>query len=231
MSPIEIFQQRREIDVLKMSKHPNIVSLIDLFESQETYFMVMEYMQGGDLFDYAQTRKFRIPESDVKRIAHEIGLAIQYLHSLGVVHRDLKLENVMMSDKSDKAIPKLVDFGLAKLIGPNEQSDEPFGTLGYIAPEVLNKEPYSFSCDVWSYGCIIYALMCGYLPFDNEDPKVAMKMTKECDLIFDEDPWNNFSSKVKDLLNQLLHKDPTKRISLDQALKHRWFESLNEQNE
>lgn len=229
MSSIEIFQQRREIEVLKMCKHPNIVSLIDLFENQETYFMVIEYMQGGDLFDFAQMRKFRIPEPEVKRIAYRIGLSIQYLHSFGIVHRDLKLENVMMSDKSDKAVPKLVDFGLAKLIGPNEKADEPFGTLGYIAPEVLNKEPYSFSCDVWSYGCIIYALMCGYLPFDNEDPKIVMKMTNECDLIFDEDPWNNFSSKVKSLLKQLLEKDPAKRLSLDQALKHRWFDSLQEE--
>jgi len=84
------------------------------------------------------------------------------------VHRDLKLENVMMTDTSDKAVPKLVDFGLAKIIGPNEKAEEPFGTLGYVAPEVLQKMPYSFSCDLWSYGCIIYAMLSGSLPFDHE---------------------------------------------------------------
>ena len=95
-------------------------------------------------------------------------MAIKYLHSYGIVHRDLKLENVMMSDNTEISVPKLVDFGLAKMIGPNELALEPFGTLGYVAPEVLQKKPYSFSCDLWSYGCIIYALLSGSLPFDHE---------------------------------------------------------------
>lgn len=74
----------------------------------------------------------------------------------------------MMSDASDRSIPKLVDFGLAKIIGPSEKTTEPFGTLGYVAPEVLKKEPYTFSCDLWSLGCISYALLSGSLPFDHE---------------------------------------------------------------
>lgn len=90
------------------------------------------------------------------------------MHSYGIVHRDIKLENVMMSDTSEKAVPKLVDFGLAKIIGPSEKTTEPFGTLGYVAPEVLKKEPYTFSCDLWSLGCITYALLSGSLPFDHE---------------------------------------------------------------
>ena len=90
------------------------------------------------------------------------------MHNYGIVHRDLKLENVMMSDTTEESIPKLVDFGLAKMIGPNEKALEPFGTLGYVAPEVLKKQPYSTSCDLWSYGCIIYALLSGSLPFDHE---------------------------------------------------------------
>jgi serine/threonine protein kinase len=94
--------------------------------------------------------------------------AVRYLHDFGIVHRDLKLENVMMSDTSNLAKPKIVDFGLAKIIGPNETADEPFGTLGYVAPEVLRKKPYTFSCDVWSIGCILYALLSGSLPFDHE---------------------------------------------------------------
>ena len=84
------------------------------------------------------------------------------------MHRDLKLENIMMSNSTDRAVPKLVDFGLAKIIGPSEKSNEPFGTLGYVAPEVLKKDPYSFSCDIWSLGCICYALLSGSLPFDDE---------------------------------------------------------------
>ena len=91
----------------------------------------------------------------------------------------MKLENIMMSNGSDQGIPKLVDFGLAKIIGPSETATEPFGTLGYVAPEVLKKQPYTYSCDVWSFGCIIYALLSGSLPFDHEDQKETIRMTLE----------------------------------------------------
>ena len=96
-------------------------------------------MQGGDLFDYIQARSFKLTEQRVKELSYQIGLAIKYLHSYGIVHRDLKLENVMMNDNTEASIPKLVDFGLAKMIGPNEKALEPFGILGYVAPEVLKK--------------------------------------------------------------------------------------------
>jgi serine/threonine protein kinase len=152
-----------------MCQHPNIIKLIDLFENSEYYYIVLEYMEGKDMFDYLKARSFKISEERAKDIAYQILLAVSYLHSYGIVHRDLKLENVMMSDPSDKAVPKLVDFGLAKIIGPNEKSNEPFGTVGYVAPEVLKKEPYSFSCDIWSLGCITYALLSGSLPYDHEE--------------------------------------------------------------
>jgi serine/threonine protein kinase len=184
MKPIEIFQQRREIEVLKMCQHPNIVGLIDLFENNDYYYIVLEYMQGGDLFDYNEQRNFKMSEDRVKQIAYQLGQAIKYLHNYGIVHRDLKLENVMMSDSLAKSVPKLVDFGLAKMIGPNETANEPFGTLGYVAPEVLKKEPYSYSCDVWSWGCIIFAMISGCLPFDHDNQKEAIRMTFECELDF-----------------------------------------------
>lgn len=90
-----------------------------------------------------------------------------YLHSYGIIHRDIKLENIMMTDDTDKAIPKLVDFGLSKIVGPNEGCKETCGTLGYCAPEILKNEVYSYSCDVWSIGCILYALLTQALPFDH----------------------------------------------------------------
>ena len=129
-----------------------------------------------------------------------------------------------------RQVPKLVDFGLAKMIGPSEKADEPFGTLGYVAPEVLKKEPYSFSCDLWSYGCIIYALLSGSLPFDHESQKETIKMTLESKLEFDLACWSNISHHCKDLLVQLLTKDPKRRISLDDAMRHKWFEGMNVNN-
>lgn len=146
-------------------------------------------MAGNDLFDYLQKRKFKISEARAKQIAYQIASAISYLHSYGIVHRDLKLENVMMSDNTEESVPKIVDFGLSKIIGPSETAVEPFGTLGYVAPEVLKKEPYSFSCDLWSLGCIIYALISGSLPFDHEDNKETIRLTLEEALVFDLKCW------------------------------------------
>lgn len=223
MKAIEVFQQRREIEVLKMCQHPNIITLIDIFENSEYYYIVLDYMAGSDLFDYIKERDFNLKESRVKQISFQIGNALKYLHSYGIVHRDLKLENVMMTDTTEKSVPKLVDFGLAKIIGPNEKADEPFGTLGYVAPEVLQKMPYSFTCDLWSYGCIIYAMMSGCLPFDHESQKETIRMTVEDQLSFESSCWKKTSNECKDLLKKLLIKDPTHRISLKNALKHPWF--------
>ena len=136
-------------------------------------------MQGRDLFDYIQKRGFSLSERRAQEITYQLCQGVKYLHEFGIVHRDLKLENIMMSDRTDVAVPKIVDFGLAKIIGPNTAAQEPFGTLGYVAPEVLNKQPYTFSCDVWSLGCIIYALLSGSLPFDHENQKETVRMTKE----------------------------------------------------
>jgi calcium-dependent protein kinase len=131
----------------------------------------------------------------------------------------------MMSDNSDRSVPKVVDFGLAKIIGPSETATEPFGTLGYVAPEVLKKQPYTYSCDVWSFGCIIYAMLSGSLPFDHESQKETIRMTLEDRLVFDLPCWNNISSDAKDLISKLLQKDQKQRISLDEALAHKWFNS------
>ena len=132
----------------------------------------------------------------------------------------------MMSNINDNAIPKLVDFGLAKIIGPTEKADEPFGTLGYVAPEVLNKEPYSFSCDLWSLGCISYALLSGSLPFDCETQEETIKMTLTGELEFDLPIWTSVSQSAKELIVGLLTKDPVKRLSLDRVLNHPWLKNI-----
>jgi len=124
----------------------------------------------------------------------------------------------MMSDTTDKAIPKIVDFGLSKIIGPNETAIEPFGTLGYVAPEVLKKQPYTFSCDVWSLGCITYALISGSLPFDHNDQKELIRMTMEDTLKFDLSVWDRVTTGCKSLITDLLKKNSSQRITLEEAI-------------
>lgn len=133
----------------------------------------------------------------------------------------------MMTDNSETSVPKLVDFGLAKIIGPTEKSDEPFGTLGYVAPEVLKKELYSFSCDLWSIGCISYALMSGSLPFDHQSQQETIKMTLNSPLVFDLPCWKNVSDTCKDFIAGLLVKDPNQRLTLDKALNHPWMKNFH----
>lgn len=112
------------------------------------------------------------------------------------------------------------------MIGPTETATEPFGTLGYVAPEILLKEPYTFSCDLWSLGCIIYALGCSSLPFDHDSQKETIRMTCEEGLVFDSPQWTSFSKDAKDLIFRLLIKKPAERITLEQALAHPWFRKV-----
>jgi len=120
---------RREIEVLKVVQHSNIIRLEDIFENQDSIYIVMEFLKGGDFFCYLEKRKFKIPEDRARKIAHKLATALYYLHSYGIAHRDLKPENILMVDESDESELKLVDFGLSKTLGPNETCKEPFGTL------------------------------------------------------------------------------------------------------
>lgn len=128
---------KREIEVLKVCQHPNIIKFFDVFENQDSIYIVMEVLKGGDFFSFLHKRKFTITEELARTIAHQIATAIYYLHSFGIAHRDLKPENILMVDTSDNSEIKLVDFGLSRTFGPGETCREPYGTLCYVAPEIL----------------------------------------------------------------------------------------------
>lgn len=157
----------REIDILKLCQHPNIIKLFDVFESKKLIHIVMECLKGGDLFDYLEKRKFQISEDRACFISFSIASAIFYIHNFGIIHRDIKPENILLINSDDNSDIKIVDFGLSKIIGPTERADEPYGTLGYVAPEVLMKLPYSKPVDVFSLGVVTYLLLVGTLPFDS----------------------------------------------------------------
>jgi serine/threonine protein kinase len=133
---------KTEIEILKVCQHPNIIKLYDVFENVDTIFisklfhfnvliliLVMEYCSGGDLFSYIEQRGFRLPEKRACELVNKLAMAISYLHSYGIAHRDLKPENILMTDNTDTADMRLLDFGLSKIIGPNETCTEPYGTL------------------------------------------------------------------------------------------------------
>lgn len=160
-----------------MCQHPHIIRLLDIFENQDYIYIVMENLSGGDLFTYLEKRSFTVTEDRARELAHQIATALYYLHSFGVAHRDLKPENILMSSDSETSDCKIVDFGLSKIIGPSQTSLDPFGTLSYVAPEVLLQKPYGKEVDVWSLGVITYLLLARVLPYDDEDEKEIARQT------------------------------------------------------
>jgi serine/threonine protein kinase len=144
--------------------------MLDVFENTEYIYIVTEVLDV-DLFAFLEKRKFKIPEQKAAKIIHSLAAGLYYLHSYGIVHRDLKPENILMVDKTENSDVKIVDFGLSKMIGPTQLCTEPFGTLAYVAPEVLQQKPYGKAVDVWGLGILAFLMMMGSLPFDNEDDR------------------------------------------------------------
>ncbi len=218
-----------EIDIMKLCRHPNVVRLLDHFENSEFIFIVMEYLSGGDLGNYLQVKNFQFNEKRAAEIMFQIANGLNYLHAYGVLHRDLKPDNIMLSNSSDNAIIKIMDFGLSKVLGPQERVNDGFGTLSFVAPEVLIRQPYNKQIDIWSMGIILYYMLTSCLPFDddNDSEEVIAKMIvfNECE--FPDKLFKDRSKEVKDIIGQCLIKNPEKRITVDNYLIHPWIKKFN----
>ena len=227
VGPIDLQQVKAEIDILKIAKHPNIITLYDVFENEKFIYIIMEYCPGGDLFSYIEKRGFRLKEERAAEIIHKLCTTIYFLHQYGIVHRDLKPENILMTDETDKADIRLVDFGLGKIIGPGETCTEPFGTFSYVAPEVLQEKPYNFKVDLFAIGIITYLIVAGFLPFDHEtSEKEIARQTIHEPTPFPVSIWKNISLEAKMFVDNLLDKDPEKRMNIQQVLQHKWLQKF-----
>ena len=215
-----------EINILKICHHPYIIKLYDVFETNDEIYIIMEYFENN-LLSYIKKYNYILSEKKACEIIYKLSLAINYIHSFGIIHRDLKPENILITDYSSNIDIRLLDFGLSKIILPNEKLTESYGTIGYAAPELLLKKPYNKSVDIWSLGIISFFLLCGYLPFDDKESKeeIARKTIKE-PIPFEENIWKNKSNEAKDFINKLLEKDPEKRLNINQILDHSWFKNL-----
>ena len=222
---------RTEIEILKICQHPNIITLYDIFENVNYFYIIMEYCEGGDLFSYLEDRHFRLPEQQVAKFMHKMCAAIYYIHSYGITHRDLKPENVLMTSKNDEADLRILDFGLSKIIGPDEKCTEPYGTLSYVAPEVLLDVPYGKEVDLWALGVITYLMLSGSLPFDDKHSEEAIAKKT----VIEPPPykgiiWKKISNEARDFVGKLLEKDPEKRMNIKEALEHEWFHKFENSN-
>ena len=217
-----------EIDILKVSQHPNIIKLYDVFENENYIYIIMEYCTGGDLLSYFEYHDYELPETKVCEIIHKLSMAIYYLHQYGIVHRDLKPENILMTDLSSTADIRLLDFGLSKIVGNDEKCTEPYGTLSFVAPEVLQGKPYDKSVDLWSIGIIAFLLLCGYLPFDDKhSEREIARQTIQDPVPYDNKIWSKLSPEAKTFVDGLLQKKPEKRYSIKEVLEHPWIKKMD----
>ncbi|KAL4159111.1 hypothetical protein PRNP1_004882 [Phytophthora ramorum] len=221
---------RAEIAVLRRVKqHPNIVELIDVFETTREVHLVLELCTGGELFERL-AEKGAYSEADCVRHVRDMAKAVEYLHECGIVHRDLKPENILLSTPDDQeAVVKVADFGLAKVFTGTSLKTK-CGTWGYSAPEMISGSGSTFGyddkVDSWSLGTILYILLCGYHPFDPEGERSDNEMVasiKACSFDFDDDGWTTISDGAKDLVKHLLVLDPDDRFSMEQVLEHPWI--------
>ena len=229
MTIIDLELVKTEMDVLKICQHPNIIKLYDIHENEENIYLIMEYCQGSDLFTYIEKRGYKLNEKRACEIIHKLCAAVYYLHSYGIVHRDLKPENIIMTDNTDNADIRLLDFGLSKILGPTEKCSEPFGTISYVAPEVLKQKYYGREVDIWSIGIITYLLLCGCLPFDDEkSEKEIARQTIEDPVPYYPRLWKKLSEDAKNFVEGCLKKNPLERMNIKDALEHNWIKKFSD---
>ncbi|XP_059407153.1 calcium/calmodulin-dependent protein kinase (CaM kinase) II beta 1 isoform X26 [Carassius carassius] len=212
----------REARICRLLKHPNIVRLHDSISEEGFHYLLFDLVTGGELFEDIVAREY-YSEADASHCIQQILEAVLHCHQMGVVHRDLKPENLLLASKCKNAAVKLADFGLAIEVQGDQQAWFGFaGTPGYLSPEVLRKEAYGKPVDIWACGVILYILLVGYPPFWDEDQHKLYQQIKAGAYDFPSPEWDTVTPEAKNLINQMLTINPSKRITAQEALKHPW---------
>ncbi|XP_039276801.1 calcium/calmodulin-dependent protein kinase type II alpha chain isoform X14 [Nilaparvata lugens] len=213
----------REARICRKLQHPNIVRLHDSIQEENFHYLVFDLVTGGELFEDIVAREF-YSEADASHCIQQILESVNHCHTNGVVHRDLKPENLLLASKAKGAAVKLADFGLAIEVQGEQHAWFGFaGTPGYLSPEVLKKEPYGKPVDIWACGVILYILLVGYPPFWDEDQHRLYAQIKAGAYDYPSPEWDTVTPEAKNLINQMLTVNPSKRITASEALKHPWI--------
>jgi serine/threonine protein kinase len=220
----------REIMLLQEMKHRGFVQLVDVHEDEEYVHLVTELCRGGELFDRIMQKGSNrnngspcFTESEAARLMYQLLHAVAYMHENDVAHRDIKPENILFETTDEDSPIRIIDFGLSrKHYDCEPPMNNVVGTPYYIAPEVLRKS-YTKSADLWSVGVIAYILLCGYPPFNGEDNNAVYDAVRRGRYSFPSAEWSGTSRESRHFIRCLLQKDPQKRMSAMQALKHPWI--------
>uniref|UniRef100_A0A2K6LHV4 Myosin light chain kinase, smooth muscle n=1 Tax=Rhinopithecus bieti TaxID=61621 RepID=A0A2K6LHV4_RHIBE len=213
---------RQEISIMNCLHHPKLVQCVDAFEEKANIVMVLEIVSGGELFERIIDEDFELTERECIKYMRQISEGVEYIHKQGIVHLDLKPENIMCVNKTGTRI-KLIDFGLARRLENAGSLKVLFGTPEFVAPEVINYEPIGYATDMWSIGVICYILVSGLSPFmgDNDNETLANVTSATWD--FDDEAFDEISDDAKDFISNLLKKDMKNRLDCTQCLQHPWL--------
>lgn len=213
-----------EVAILASLNHPHIVPLIDFFDEKDCYFIVMELMSGGDLFDRIGKKK-SYSEADARDLVVKMLKAVAYCHARRIAHCDMKPKNLLlMSDDNDSFI-KLADFGFAARVHEAKSLTKQCGTPFFVSPEILMRKPYDQQSDMWSVGCIVFLLLSGNLPFMGRSQKELFRKIVSGKFDFDDEDWQDVSEDAKDLVRRLLVLNPDDRITASEAIRHKWLKA------
>ncbi|KAI9722803.1 MAG: serine/threonine-protein kinase KIN2 [Chrysothrix sp. TS-e1954] len=206
----------REAAIVTLMSHPYICGMRDVVRTNYHWYMLFEYVNGGQMLDYIISHG-RLKEKPARKFARQIASALDYCHRNSVVHRDLKIENILISKTGDI---KIIDFGLSNLFSPRSQLKTFCGSLYFAAPELLQAKQYTGpEVDIWSFGIVLYVLVCGKVPFDDQSmPQLHAKIKKGA---AEYPPW--LSTECRHIISRMLVTDPSKRASLSEIMNHPWM--------
>ncbi|KAG8562715.1 hypothetical protein GDO81_015783 [Engystomops pustulosus] len=224
-APKDRDEVKNEINVMNQLNHVNLIQLYDAFECKNDLTLIMEYLDGGELFDRITDESYHLTELDAIMFTKQICEGIYYLHQQYILHLDLKPENILCVSRTGNQI-KIIDFGLARRYKPREKLKVNFGTPEFLAPEVVNYDFVSFPTDMWSVGVITYMLLSGLSPFLGESDAETMNYIVNCNWEFDTETFDQVSEDAKDFISRLLVKEKSCRLSAGQCLKHEWLVNL-----
>jgi len=227
----------REASIMQNCEHENIIRLYGFYESSNNVYIVTELAKGGELFDHIVKRRF-YSEEDARALIKQLVSAVCYIHSKGIVHLDIKPENLLLKEvppdysnpnTTDETVKhfvpciKLADFGLSQIMGNGRVLANCAGTMGYVAPEVLLGRPYTTSPDIYSVGVVTYVLLAGFMPIDEKDFNLTAKRVVAGDWKFISPYFDGISDQAKDFIRRCMAVDPARRMTAAEAMKHPWL--------
>eukprot|EP00924_Labyrinthula_sp_SR-Ha-C_P009653 augustus_masked-scaffold_22-processed-gene-2.43-mRNA-1 protein AED:0.08 eAED:0.21 QI:0/-1/0/1/-1/1/1/0/368 len=229
LSKRELTGLHKEVNILSSLSHKNVVAIFDHYDTEKAMYIVMEYVDGGELFESLATKSYT--EEDVKKVIFTLAQALKHCKENGVIHRDLKPQNLLLTRNGEV---KLADFNLSIKIDKDQANfsllQTACGTPNYVSPEVLSMKPYSYKCDIWSLGVVTFLLLSGgYLPFNvDEEGEEGKDLLLELVRIgrWDFTPreaWKDISPDAKDFLRKVMEARPERRVNYDELLHHRWM--------